>query len=700
MKFPNIKTYSLLTVLLLLFQTICNAQNIDFNWAVPMLGTSTNYVNSVTSDINGNVYSIGIFEGTVDFDPDSNNQYNLTSVGEKDIFIQKLNAFGEFVWAKQIGSSNEDFGNDIAVDNNGNVYITGSFSDSADFAIGSPSHILNSINGAIFIQKLDSNGNLDWVKQLGVSNYLASFARSIVLDNDNNVYVTGRCSSYNDSLDFDPGIGEYFLDLDNTTNCFIEKLDSEGNFIWAKLISSAQGGIEGFDIQTDDNNNIYIRGLVNPHSVLNDSIDFDPNDGVHHLYFLGSNNPFVQKLNSDGEFVWVKQYTEDTPINSMTVTPYGNVYTVGSFKNSVNFEQHTLTSIGEEDAFIVKHTSSGHISWISQYGSNSYSYAWAVANSIDCDITGNIYVDIRFIGTIDFDISPNTYNLNYVDGRNALIKLNSTGNIIWGQQFEYNIVNDGIHISNNFDILTAGHISSSPKDFDPSSNEYFLQGIGYWNGFVCKLNQCMSFGIDTRTECAPYEWLNGNVYNSDNSSAAYTIIDGANSPNCDSVVLLNLTTEHVSDISVTTNNGTLTANLDNVTYQWLDCDDNYYAMNENDQDFYTPSEGSFAVEITENGCVDTSDCYLLNELRVIDIANKTLSYYIYYNSSTNNYVVMFNSEVDELKLNIFNAQGRCISSNAYQNTKVINQNINAQAGVYYFELITKVSRSTSSIVKY
>ena len=114
--------------------------------------------NSIALDASGNVYTTGAFGGgaggTVDFDPGPA-IFNLTSAGQDDIFVSKLDAAGNFVWAKQLGGTDTDAGRSIALDASGNVYTTGSFSGTADFDPGAATFNLTAAGGFdIFVSKL------------------------------------------------------------------------------------------------------------------------------------------------------------------------------------------------------------------------------------------------------------------------------------------------------------------------------------------------------------------------------------------------------------------------------------------------------------------------------------------------------------------------------------------------------------------
>lgn len=105
----------------------------NFIWAKSMGGANSDQVQPIAVDATGNVYTTGFFFVTVDFDPGAG-VYNLTSFGQRDIFISKLDPAGNFIWAKQMGGTDYDHSWSLALDAAGNVYTTGEFvSTIADF---------------------------------------------------------------------------------------------------------------------------------------------------------------------------------------------------------------------------------------------------------------------------------------------------------------------------------------------------------------------------------------------------------------------------------------------------------------------------------------------------------------------------------------------------------------------------------------
>lgn len=264
-------------------------------WAKQLGDTEYDTGTSITTDAKGNVYTIGRFTSTVDFNPGAGNA-KLTSAGKGDIFILKLDTNGTFLWVKQMGGIKGDEGNAITIDAKGNIYTTGTFEQTADFDPGSEIVNLTS-NGKedIFIQKLDANGDFVWVKQIGGAEN--DSGNSITTDANGNIYVTGGFKS---TVNFDPETETSKLTSAGNRDIFVLKLDSLGNLVWVKQMGGA-GNAEGRSITTDANGNVYSTGT------FSGTVDFDPAVDITNLTSAGEYDIFIQKLDSNGAFLWVKQ---------------------------------------------------------------------------------------------------------------------------------------------------------------------------------------------------------------------------------------------------------------------------------------------------------------------------------------------------------------------------------------------------------
>lgn len=371
-------------------------------WAKSMGDTLNEYGYSIGVDASGNVYTTGHFSGTVDFDGTAGTTI-LSSNGNEDIFVTKYDASGNFVWAKNIGGSTSDFGRAMAVDANGNVFLTGYFDGTSDFdPNGGTINLTSTGLYDIFVAKLDVNGNYSWAKNLGGSTF--DVGNSIVLDASGNIYTTGYFGS---TADFDPGTGTVNLTSTGANDIFISKLDGAGNFVWAKNMGGTSNDI-GFSIAIDASGDIYSTGT------FGGSADLDPGAASFSLTSNGSNDIYVSKISAAGNFIWAKSFGGSTAdyVYGITTDPSGNVYTTGYFQGTVDFDPgvgtNSITTTGNYDIFISKINGSGNYTWAINLGGTARDYAYSLA----VDPSGNIYTTGWFEGTADFDPGSATVNLN------------------------------------------------------------------------------------------------------------------------------------------------------------------------------------------------------------------------------------------------------------------------------------------------
>ncbi|HZI53167.1 MAG TPA: SBBP repeat-containing protein, partial [Chitinophagaceae bacterium] len=331
--------------LLLLARPLVHAQPLNFKWAKQMGGTSSGWGgwgNAVAVDDLGNVYSTGIFTtGTLDADPGPGVSLLSTGAGEA-MFISKVDAAGDLVWAKQMSGNEYTLtrGHSITVDADGNVYTTGSFyGGEVDFDPGAGSFILKSLTEDMFISKLDACGNFVWVKQIGGTKEDHVIGYSIALDASGNIYTIGSFDGY--AVDLDPGPGRYIFNTDyNVARVFVSKLDAGGKFVWAGQMEAIGDGANfygsyGLAIATDVAGNIYITGS------FAGTVDFDPGPSVSALSTDYRDN-YICKLGASGNLIWAHQAGQTSQSfvtgNSMAIDASGNVYTTGFFNGIVDFD--------------------------------------------------------------------------------------------------------------------------------------------------------------------------------------------------------------------------------------------------------------------------------------------------------------------------------------------------------------------------
>ena len=446
-------------------------QTPTFTWAKQMGTGAYPYREAIDLDISGNVYTAGTFQGTPDFDPGVG-VFGLTSAGSEDAFISKLDASGNFVWAKRIGGTGMDRGFCITVDASG-VYTTGFFSGTVDFDPGVG--VFNMIAGAagdIFISKLDASGNFVWAKRITGNSPNAPWG--IALDGSSNVYITG---DFINTVDFDPGVGTFNMNAGASNDAFICKLDVAGNFVWAKQFSGAAIS-QGISI-TVDAGNVYTTGRFS-----GGTTDFDPGGGVFNLTPVGVYDIFVSKLDLSGNFVWAKQMggTGDDYGNSITVDGSGNVYTTGKFNSAPgDFDPgvgiFNMSTLGSWDMWISKLDASGNFVWAKQTGGVGADEGFSIA----IDGTGNVYTTGVFqSGPVDFDPGVGIFNMSGLGGNDAFIsKLDASGNFVWAGQLSgtSSEIGYGITIDPTNNLYVAGSFGAT-VDFDAGAGVFNMTTPG------------------------------------------------------------------------------------------------------------------------------------------------------------------------------------------------------------------------------
>ena len=430
------------------------AQDVDLIWAKVIGGPSGEVPYSMVLDEHNNIYITGNFSGTADFDPGPGT-YSLTSAGDQDIFICKLDASGVFKWARRIGSVGPEWSASIAVDDMGNVYTTGSYSFTVDFDPGAGIYNLTT-NGYddIYINKLNSLGNFVWAKSIGED--FGDYGCSLAVNAAGDVYATGVFN--HDTLDIDPGPGVYYLTGGGT---YIIKLNSSGNFVWATSFENSNPRA----ITLDAAGNVYTTGTVNPTAV-----DFDPGPGV---YYLNGGGAFISKLNANGGFIWARNFGGAGAI-SIAVDANGNVYTTGSMGSGdfdPGLDEYNLTSQGLGDVFVSKLNSSGNFEWAKNFGGVENDEG----RSIIVDADGFVYITGAFQYTVDFDPGPGEYNL--IGGYGAepsffISKFDPSGDFVWAKDIKnsYGAYSAVDSIGNIFTTATF----RGTTDVNPNAGVYSL----------------------------------------------------------------------------------------------------------------------------------------------------------------------------------------------------------------------------------
>ena len=459
----------------------------DFGWASTFETGNVNIENVVRStvvDNSGNVYQVGSFTGTVDFDPGAGTT-NLTAVGGQDAFVEKLDSTGKLLWVKTFSGASDEKANSITLDASGNPIITGWYQGTVDFDPSST--VYNSTSrGAedAFVLKLNISGTLLWAKNIGGASSDQGY--TITTDTTGNILTGGL---FYGTADFDPGVN-----VDNlTTNSghqdiFVLKLDSSGNYIWSKSIlgmNDCQKWV--YDIQTDNIDNIVIGGIFWGTGIL----DLDPGTSVFKINGAGGpNDGYVVKLSATGDFMWGQGIGSNINdgVSRVAIDSANNVYLCSGFEGTVDFDassaQQNLTA-NLTDAYLLKLSSSGAYQWVKSWGGSSYDFA----KSIAIDANNLIKISSNFKGTVDFDPSSNSsLQVGSTNNYNtAVSEFDTAGNFIAVQSIQTNDHTAMVLTSTGRPVLVAGY--SGTMDFDPDSQVKNLTSIGGTNFFITQWNR-------------------------------------------------------------------------------------------------------------------------------------------------------------------------------------------------------------------
>lgn len=386
-----------------------------------------NVFTAIAEDKYGNLYFTGSYTGTLDFDPGVG-VFNLSTVSYTDYFILKLDSNGNFLWATSMGGSSTDQGSSIFVDDNMNIYTSGVFSSTVDF---DPSNGVKNLtsNGFTdaFIQKLDSSGNLIWV--YGFGGWDTDDVR-LFYDGLGSIYVYGVFSG-NVDFNFKNGVDT----LNGFSDTYILKIDTNANFKWVKHITSSSL-VALTNMKIDKNHNLYFVGFFGLNNMPGgDIVDLDPSpNSVLNKTNAGEEDIIELSLDSNGNLRWGNVIGDIYNDRGMGVTldNLGNVFFVGSYEGSVDFDTGPGTNILSTYAvwpgmytnrlFMHAVDTSGVHKWAIQFGGDPGRTANIVTNNFDELLLNGIYSG----GGGDFDPNVGISTLPYYGGGDAyILKFNS-----------------------------------------------------------------------------------------------------------------------------------------------------------------------------------------------------------------------------------------------------------------------------------
>ncbi len=353
-------------------------------------------------------------------------------------------------WKWIVGAGGEllDEATGITLDQDDNIYISGSFRNTGAF--GDTSIVYEGTGSHLFISKLDKEGNWLWVRGAQSSGIYNS---AVEADNNGNLYLAGaffRDIVINDTIHTGPRDVGY--------NSIVAKLDMDGNWLWSRAIEG-NGSRQIYDLALDQSGNIYVTGMASSELLFDDIV-----------INAGHQNPFVAKMDSDGNWLWFRiAYCEGVASSrGIVVDSQGNSYISGYFVREVTLGEITLDPGGHYfRTFVAKLDHDGNWAW----AVNNEGAAASEARGIALDGDENLYVTGTFAGEAVFG-SHALHTANAMNNNIFIAKTDSSGNWLWvekaGAGGNRNFGLD-IFVSEESNVLLTGFFHQNNSTFGPFS---------------------------------------------------------------------------------------------------------------------------------------------------------------------------------------------------------------------------------------
>jgi hypothetical protein len=350
----------------------------------------------------GRVAITGTFTGSVDFGGGL-----MTSAGGNDGFIATFEADGTFIAQRQFGDASGQFGTALAWASTGNLFVTGYFAGTVNMG---GSSLVSLGSNDIVLARYDYRLGHFSSKKFGDAS--TQIATDLTIDDGDNVIITGY---YQGTVNFG---GSLFTSA-GSYDMFLAKFTSGLAHTWSKSFGDAGGSQFGSGVSTDGAESVYLCGYYTG------TVNF----GGSTLTGLGSNDICVAKFNSAGTHQWSKTFGDanNNVAYRISASPAGDVYITGFFVGAVNFGGGALTSLGNEDMFLVKLSTAGSHLWSKRFGDASTQIGLAVAAD-----NSAVYLTGDGIGDVDFGGG----NQHAFGGREAYFaKFQPDGTWLWGRLF-------------------------------------------------------------------------------------------------------------------------------------------------------------------------------------------------------------------------------------------------------------------------
>ena len=591
----------------------------------------------------GNIYILGSYKSHFILNGNTYNGYPDQSSTKLDIFLAKLNAAGNTIWVRTMGGSEGDQPDDLALDAQENVYVSGFFQGTCEF--GSGNSLTSSGGNDGFIVKYNSSGTFQWVRKAAFGISGNERISAITIGRDGNLYVAGMSQSSSFTVS-DGTNGQNYTNADGNRDLFLASFTPSGTYRWSRQIPGNNNSSLLRSIAVDETNNLYVGGALAGTLTI---------DGTPYTSAGSGDIILVKARPNDGSAIWVRKggSTSDDQLNSIAVYDnfaylIGYIQGTGTIDSTSTQQSSQFSTAGSNDIFLAKYNLDGRLIWKRTIGSTGgdVGYGLNIFNNI-LVATGYFSNSINFnLNTITsggnndaaffvFDVESNAVLAKSVSGtqddRGQGVALDTLYNVYFGGYFTSPTLTVG--------TSTLTNSASTYKDLFLAKNHN-----DFTAAFTYKKNVSCNGGSDGALTVTPYfgnppytySWkLNGNPYSATDSSitnlvaGTYQVTVTDNNSN-QSTVSYTVTQPTALSLSHTKTNVSCYGKQDgsiNLTVSGGTSPYSYFWTTENGcgqvidtEDQNSLSAGDFQVTVTDkNGC-QTNGNYTITQPTKISIA--------------------------------------------------------------------------------
>ena len=324
----------------------------NWAWATRAGGSGDDRAFGVSALADGSVFVTGVYQRTATFGSST-----LTSPGNSDAFVARVDPDGNWLWATGTGGTGTRHGLGVSALADGSAIVTGFFQGSATFG----STTLDSDDFDAFVARVNPNGTWAWATRAGATGFVPPYGVSTLADGS--AIIAGQ-------LHGTATFGATTLTGVGHSDAFVASVDPNGSWAWATQASGA-GGVYGHAVSTLADGSAIIIGFFEGSATF----------GTTTLTSTSNFDTFVARVDPDGSWAWAthaggSNYTAGYGITGLAD---GGAIITGVLAGAATFGATTLTTGGGRDVFVARVDPVGSWAWATRAGGPNLAKAWGIS---------------------------------------------------------------------------------------------------------------------------------------------------------------------------------------------------------------------------------------------------------------------------------------------------------------------------------